>query len=140
MNIATAVLGLALAGLIVSIYFTLAYYGRVRSEGVIPSVATEGVCLSILDTPYSHVIGLPNSLFGIGYYTLVILSAGYRLISGEWTGLALLAALSLFAALLSLYLAWALLFKVRAVCPLCFLSQAINIILAVIFTCLVISG
>lgn len=132
MTLTVAVLVLAFIGLMVSLYFTLAYYGRVRSDKMIPAVTTGGTCRSILDTPYARVLGLPNSVFGLAYYIAVIVAASCRLVRDEWIGLTLLAVVSVFAAVFSVYLAWALLFRVRVLCPLCVLAQVVNIALAIL--------
>lgn len=132
MNSAMAALGLAMAGLISSIYFALAHYGRIKTGDMIPTVAGEGICVSILDTPYARVLGLPNSVFGITYYLLITFSAGYRLLFGEWLLLNVLIVVAVLAALFSLFLAWSLIFRIRVFCPVCFLSHAVNLALAVI--------
>jgi uncharacterized membrane protein len=63
---------LALAGTALSVYFTLAYYGRVESREVPAALCQheERACITILETPYARLLGVPNSLLGIGFYLL----------------------------------------------------------------------
>src|SRR5713226_1845446 len=69
------ILLVSVAGLANALYFTFAYYGRVRGARWIPEVlcAREGSsCVTVLQTPYARVFGVPNSLLGIFYYLLLI--------------------------------------------------------------------
>ena len=66
---------LSLAGLADSLYFTFAYYGRIRKARWVPEIlcAREGSsCVTVVQTPYARVFGVPNSLLGILYYMAVI--------------------------------------------------------------------
>src|SRR5208283_1160665 len=69
---------LSLAGLIDSLYFTFAYYGRIKKARWVPEIlcAREGSsCVTVVQTPYARVFGVPNSLLGIVYYLLLIAGA-----------------------------------------------------------------
>ena len=75
------ILVLSLAGLADALYFTLAYYGRVKKARWVPEVlcAREGSsCVTVVQSPYARVFGVPNSLLGILYYgALIIWGLGY---------------------------------------------------------------
>ncbi|MBI1941379.1 MAG: hypothetical protein HYS33_07735 [Acidobacteria bacterium] len=124
------IIALALAGLANALYFTLAYYGRVRKSRWVPEVlcAREGSsCVTVVQTPYARVFGLPNSLLGIAYYMLVMgwLLAGPA-IAPAWLPRALVAA-SAGTVAFGFYLIHALRSKLHVNCPLCYAAHAINL-------------
>lgn len=139
---------LSVLGLWISFYFTGVSY-RWFSPNVwwIPSVCRlkETSCQLVIHTPRAKLFGIPNSVFGIGLYSYLILyllgvKIGDRLpvhfepvtcplflgVPLAWvlgfgaTGLAVLR---------SVYLAYSLIFVTRVACPLCFTSHVINLIL-----------
>src|SRR5271155_3800489 len=66
---------LSLAGMANAFYFTFAYYGRIKKARWVPAVlcAREGSsCVTVVQTPYARVFGVPNSLLGIFYYLALI--------------------------------------------------------------------
>jgi uncharacterized membrane protein len=133
--------GLALAGLVISIYFTLAYYGRIRNARWVPAAlcaSEESACVTVLRTPYARVFGVPNSLLGIAYYVSVLLlvargwasplldvqfASTYRVIFPAHA----LILPSLATVLLGFYLIFALRWKLGVDCPLCYAAHAINL-------------
>lgn len=128
-----AVALLALAGLGDALYFTFAYYGRVKKARWVPAIlcAREGSnCVTVVQTPYARVFTVPNSLLGIVYYVLLILwtMAGSSLPALRW---ALLGA-SVGAVVLGFYLIYSLRRKLYTHCPLCYAAHAINAILLVL--------
>lgn len=128
----------ALAGLADALYFTFAYYGRIKKARWIPEIlcAREGSsCVTVLQTPYARVFGIPNSLLGIFYYILVISWAligpglamaweGVRVLV-PWVGWAFVAAGAGTVAL-GFYLIYALRRKLHIDCPMCYTAHAIN--------------
>ncbi len=130
---------LSLAGLADALYFTFAYYGRVKNARWVPEVlcAREGSsCLAVVRTAYGSVFGAPNSLVGILYYVLLIGWAA----GGQGMGLEfplgmhsflitfkdLLLAASAVTVALGFYLVFALRRILHADCPLCYAAHAIN--------------
>lgn len=78
---------------------------------------------SVVQRPAANLLaGLPNSALGITFY--LILGAGVWVATG-WLWAALLAATGA-AALMSLALAYSLLFVTRMPCPYCWTSHAVN--------------
>jgi len=134
------ILILSLAGLLNALYFTLAYYGRVRKARWVPPAlcAREGSnCVAVVRTFYAHAVGLPNSLVGIVYYLGLlgwVLAGGGQAsaagtviwLHGVWW---LLVAASGVAVVLGLYLIHALWRILRVHCPLCYAAHAINLAL-----------
>ena len=135
---------LSLAGLADALYFTFAYYGRIRKARWVPEIlcAREGSsCVTVVRTPYARVFGVPNSVLGIVYYVLLLLWIGFvprhLIISGhvfrpfETLGLLLLGA-SLCTVVLGFYLIYALRRILYTHCLLCYTAHAINIALFVL--------
>jgi len=135
---------LSLGGLADALYFTLAYYGRIRKARWVPEIfcAREGSsCVTVVRTPYARVLGVPNSLLGMLYYLLLLAWSGfiprYVSISGhifrpfDTLGLWLLGA-SLCAVALGFYLIYALRWILHTHCPLCYAAHGINLALFVL--------
>jgi len=160
--IALLIVALSLAGLVISIYFTFAYYGRVKKSRWVPEIlcAREGSsCVTVVQTPYARVFGVPNSLLGIVYY-LAVLVWVFDDIEGWsfpiWTSIAggfigsievgmgamelhfsgpvhlLLVLASLGTVVLGFYLIYALRRLLQTDCPLCFTAHAINLAIFVL--------
>lgn len=114
-------LGLSLLGWAISFYFTLAYYGRVTSREVPPAMCRreEQTCVTVLQTPYARLLGVPNSLLGVGFYLLTALVAVLALagLLPRWLWLATVVAAAL-TVLLAPYLVWALLVRLKTSCRL----------------------
>ena len=134
----------SLGGLADALYFTLAYYGRIRGARWVPEIlcAREGSsCVIVVRTPYAHVLGVPNSLLGMVYYVLlmvwIMFVPRYVSISGhvlrpfETLGLMLLGA-SLSTVALGFYLIHALRRVLHTHCVFCYAAHAINTILFVL--------
>ena len=126
---------LALVGLVNSLYFTLAYYGRVKKSRWVPEIlcARQGSsCVTVLQTSYARVLGVPNTVPGIAYYLLLLgwVAAGDLSVS-PWF-LRLLIGASVGAVILGFYLMYALRFKLHTHCPLCYTAHAINTLLLVL--------
>lgn len=142
--IQTLIVALSLVGLANALYFTFAYYGRIKKARWVPEIlcAREGSnCVTVVQTPYARVFGVPNSLLGIFYYFLLIgwvftgVSFGPTMTVGSRgvpaSNLALIAS-SAATVLLGFYLIYALRRKLHTHCPLCYLGHAINATLLVL--------
>ena len=135
---------LSLAGLVNALYFTFAYYGRIKKARWVPEIlcAREGSsCVTVVQTPYARVFGLPNSLLGIVYYSFLIVWATTGLVFGpivrfvgRFAPLSIWALLgaSVVTLILGFYLVYALRRKLHTHCPLCYLGHAINATLLVL--------
>ncbi len=124
---------LALAGLADAFYFTFAYYGRIKKARWVPEIlcAREGSnCVTVVQTPYARVLGVPNSLLGIVYYLLVIVwaLAGPVIPTMGWALIGASAA----TVVLGFYLIYSLRHKLYIDCPLCYTAHAINAVLLVL--------
>jgi len=132
---------LALAGLVNALYFTFAYFGRVKNSRWVPEIicAREGSsCVTVIQTPYARVFGVPNSLLGVLYYVALIvwvalrdpIATTVRAAAIPLRGL-LIAASGLTVAL-GFYLIFALRRRLHVNCPLCYTAHAINAALLVL--------
>ncbi len=141
---------LALAGLGISAYFALAYYGRMKKSRWVPEIlcARPGSsCVSVARTPYGRVFGVPNSLLGVLYYLLLIAWAltdrstdlSFRVGAADYVlGVGnLLLALSAVTVAFGFYLIYALRRVLHTACPLCYTAHAINAVLLVLLIWLV---
>jgi uncharacterized membrane protein len=122
-------LAISLLGMVNAVAFTLAYYRVIpRSALSLPVICDiQGhVCGDVLDSPYARVFLLPNSAYGIAFYAIWIAWAAAGMPTA-WAGLVLAATAASFA--MSVYLAWALIFRVKVICRLCFAGHGINALL-----------
>jgi uncharacterized membrane protein len=124
------------AGLLLSTYVTLVYFRLMSpSAQFVPRVCRLGeeTCERVLRSTGGRLLGLPNSLFGMGYYGSILVYA----LAGPWQAPlhhTVLAA-SIAAILYSTYLVSLLLLKLRADCAVCYTCHALNaaIVLVLIF-------
>lgn len=133
-----ALAGCAGVGLWAAITMTGAYYGWWRGPArLVPDRLCSpraGGCMDILATRYARVFGPPNSSLGIAYYAalLALALAGPAALPSPLRLPLQVLAWSVVA--FSAYLAWSLLFRLRTGCPICFLSHALNLALALLLT------
>ena len=140
-----SVIVLALAGLADALYFTFAYYGRVRKSRWVPQVLCarkESSCVTVVRTPYGSVFGVPNSLLGIVYYVLLIIwavaghSAGFSVQFHMTVYFLTFTYLLIAAAAVTVALGFYLIFALRRIlhtdCPFCYAAHAINLVLLVL--------
>jgi uncharacterized membrane protein len=141
--IALLITVLSLAGLAISLYFTFAYYGRVKKFRWVPEIlcAREGSgCVTVVRTPYARVFGVSNSLLGIIYYLAILVwlpwTSAVRfqeehlwLVLG-WTGALVLGNAA--GVLLGFYLMYALRRMLHTDCDLCYTAHAINAFLLIL--------
>jgi uncharacterized membrane protein len=124
----------AAAGLVVALYMTFGYY---RLEpffsllgGILPGSCRldESDCVTVLDHPAAHLLGLPNALYGSIYYALIILSIATKssiLLWGcRWA--------SVLTLIMSAFLVYVLMVRMKKPCLLCFAGHIINAFLAVL--------
>lgn len=131
---------LALVGALDALYFVLVDQRKLRPDPRwLPPVCRmdEATCMRILDTPYARVFGWPNAVYGLAWYVLLGTLATWALVTGQLLLCVPLIVIAILTVLLSVYLAWALLFQLETLCPLCFLGHGINaaILVALVLAC-----
>jgi len=126
---------LSLIGSLISVYFALVYYQRIPANYyLVPRICRmkESTCQTVLSTRDARVFGIPNSALGVLYYGIVFLIT----FAGGWEADGLVHRLflwiSILVVLLSIYLSYALLFRIKIVCPLCFVSHGINVLIVLL--------
>lgn len=132
---AGALAALALVGLLDALYFVGVTYRWLRPDAPwLPRVCRMdgATCARVVDTPEARFFGLPNSVLGAAWYLLVLAAAGQALATGSLPHCLPLLLVAAFTVAFSAYLAWALLVRLRAPCPLCFLGHAVNVGLLVL--------
>jgi uncharacterized membrane protein len=127
-------IGLAALGFYIASYFSLVYYGIVAANTrLMPNVCRleDRTCRTVLTTKYARVFGVPNSLLGVLYYLAVIL-----LLLAGWTGALAMATIVVawFTVALGFFLIYSLFFIIKIPCPLCLTAHAINLLLAILLT------
>jgi uncharacterized membrane protein len=126
-----AVGGLCGAGFLDSLYFALVQYRVLPPDPRwLPRFCRmeRGSCPAILEAPEARLLGIPNSVVGLGFYPgLFVAVLLGQMGDRRWLEAAL--AVCLGAVLASLYLAWALVRRLRTHCPLCYLAHVVNVAL-----------
>lgn len=119
---------LALAGLGVAGY--LAYIEISHAEAICGPV---GNCNQVQSSPYASIFGIPVAVLGlINYIGVILLWLGNRQNSNttfKSLSAVMLLALTIFGVVFSIYLTWAELFLINAVCAWCLTSAIITVIL-----------
>ena len=140
-----SVIVLSLLGLADALYFTFAYYGRVRKSRWVPQVLCareDSSCVTVVQTRYGSVFGVPNSLLGILYYVLLAfwavtgisarLTIQINITPYVITLTDLLIATGAVTVALGFYLIFALRRILHTDCPFCYAAHAINLLLLVL--------
>jgi len=121
-------------GFLDALFFTLVQYRVVPPDPRwLPRVCRmeEGRCATILQTREARLLWIPNSVLGLLFYPLVFASALWGLWGHRaWLWVAVGSATG--ATLVSAYLAWALLVRLRTPCALCYLAHTVNLLLLVL--------
>lgn len=128
--VALVLASLAVLGLLLSLYFTTVTYRWIPPDARwLPRVCRmdERTCARIVDTREARALGVPNSVLGLAWYAVLLAAA-----LGAPVPRAALVAGALAAAALSVWLAWALVFRLRVACVLCFAGHAVNVAVLVL--------
>lgn len=123
-----AIASIAVVGLLETAYLTIAEWAG-KAEEVCP---TSG-CVDVLNSPYSHIFGIPLTVFGFLAYSTVAILAIFPLLIAQknwdkitWSGL-LFATTTM--AVSSLYLMYVMFLTIQALCPYCLASALLSITL-----------
>lgn len=126
-----AALVLALAGLGVSIYLTIAHY--VGTQALVCSDSGVINCAKVTTSAQSHFLGIPVAVLGLAYYLVMSglnLPPAWR--SSDWRVHALRLALSVVGILFALYLVAAELLIIGNICIWCTSVHVVTFLLFVL--------
>lgn len=114
-------------GFLISLYFVLIYRGIVKgSKTLVPEeVCSEKKCSSLLKTVFARALGVPNFYLGVLYYVLIFSATFTPYLSHP-----LFLILAWWVLAFSVYLAFALMFRLKTACWLCYASHLLNIVIA----------
>lgn len=89
-------------------------------------------CNVVAQSDYSYLFGIPLGIYGVLFYTLVVLFAALVLVLPRTRTILLLASTTLVGLLFSLYFLALQVFVIKALCIYCLLSVGISLVLAVL--------
>lgn len=117
-------------GILISLYFVAIYRGWTKGvNALVPkNVCSKNTCSAVLQTPFAHVFRVPNFYLGVVYYLVLSLMTVVAVPAWVWWSAL---AVSLFAVAFSLYLAYALVFRLKTNCVLCFATHIMNLVIAI---------
>ena len=128
---------LAFLGLGLSVELTRVYYLGYRDPEFDPvcAISEKMDCVSVALSPYSKILGLPNSIYGVFTYLLILalvplrLKTKIKILEHLENYLFLLA---LFSVGLSVYLAYVSTFKIKSFCIWCTALYVVNLVFLVL--------
>jgi uncharacterized membrane protein len=115
---------LALIGTGIAGYLTWVHYGHLK----IVCLAGGGGCEKVQASSYAELAGVPVAVLGLAGYVLILASLALP----EDDGAVVAAFLSLVGFGFSLYLTWAELFRIHAICQWCVASACVMTLLAIV--------
>ena len=123
------IIGLAILGLLVSIYMTI--YKVTNNEAM---CIGSGGCSVVNASRYSEVNGIPVALIGVGGYAAILALLFLERRPGffQENGTMMLFGVSLVGFLFTLYLIVVEVFFIKAYCPFCLTSQAVMTIIFIL--------
>ena len=115
--LAVVLILLAILGFANALYITLVTYHLIDAGSRwVPKFCRleEGACGSVITTRYARVFGCPNTLFGLAFYLLLLVTGFSRLTTGHflYVGYSLVGAVA--SLVLGVYLVHALLVRLKA--------------------------
>lgn len=120
-HLRAAVAALALLGVAIAGYLTVAHFADVRIA------CPTGGCETVQSSRYSELLGIPVALLGLGAYLVVLATAA----SAREAARALGAAVAVGGAVFALYLVYVQAVVLEAFCLWCLANDAVIVLLAV---------
>lgn len=125
---------LSAIGFYISLYFTLIYLRFISpAKFLLPNVCklSGSTCETIINTKYAKILGFPNFVYGLFYYLAIFLFVIFDF--NNYIKIAIVL-ISWLVVVLGVYLIYALLKVLRVNCLLCFISHAVNFLIAVLLS------
>jgi uncharacterized membrane protein len=124
------VLGLSVLGVLISAYLTYEHFTSSTSFAC-PESSTVN-CVKVTTSTYSRVLGVPVAVLGLGFFVAMTAMSWPRLWENPTLARVRLAA-STVGVVFVIYLVWAELFRIDAICLWC---SAVHVLTVVIFALL----
>ncbi|MFC2075214.1 vitamin K epoxide reductase family protein [Bdellovibrionota bacterium] len=123
-------------GLYISTYVSMVYFGLIspKSWWMLPflRLGDESVCDQVVRSEYGTFFKIPNAAIGYFYYLLIAFISLKAFTAGGTLYILSVLVLSGLVLLFSFYLIWALIFRVKQRCVICYTAHFLNL---VIFVC-----
>jgi uncharacterized membrane protein len=129
-------------GLVASLTLTVEKIELLRNPSYVPSCNLNPImsCGSVMVTPESSILGVPNTLLGIVGFTVVVVTgvlAVAKVLLPQWYWIALTVG-TLIGAVFVHWLVFQSLYRIGALCPYCMVVWVVTISLLVVFASIVV--
>jgi len=121
-------IALSLAGLVCCYLFYLQTHGKNKAHGSVHPVCNDGSCSMLIESRYYHLFYFPNWYFGTVFYLFTLIVAFFT--NTILIDLAILGSVASF--ITSLYLIWALVYRLKTVCKICYSAHTVNLLLLIV--------
>ncbi len=128
---------LSIAGLFISFYFLCAKRGWFPKFVKNMPLCDGNTCMRVSDSKYGKMFGVPNYIFGMFYYIVILLFSIFSFLHDDKNAHYFLLVMSWSTVLIAVYLTYALLVKLKTVCVPCFVLHGINVGIAVVLSLMV---
>jgi len=129
LTLTVILLCLGVSGLALSVYMTVIFLRVQRGQS---AQCFDATCPMVMRTPYARTLGFPNTYLALLFYLALVVYSCLRLAGAEaWLFVPVAAATGL-SLLMSAYLIYALLVKLKQACFLCMLGHGLNAAVAVV--------
>ena len=124
----------AAIGLADSVYLTLVHYQLLAHKATtLACNLSSGSCVSVLQSPYASLFGVPNAELGIAYFSIVLGAVIIRILTGRWLKPWIFLGLLTVGLAYSLFLLYDLFFVLGIPCPYCILAHTANGLMFVLY-------
>ena len=125
---------LAAIALLVNLHFVYTHVLKPKYRRNSHSMLCPGKkCDTLLESYYSRIFYIPNYVLSILYYASLLAMSFTLYFTAQLFRVPLLL-LMWFVVAMSLWLFYVIAFKLKTTCFVCFTSQAVNVLIAVLFT------
>jgi uncharacterized membrane protein len=123
---------LALIGILDSGYLVLDHFKNLRLEAPMVASSCEsvaGACNTVAKSTQSTVLGIPNGVFGAGYFAFVLAMVILRYHTGKWPLSYILPVILTLSLAYSGYLAYTMIVSLDTLCPFCMAAHCTNAVI-----------
>jgi uncharacterized membrane protein len=117
-----SIAGVAVAGAAIAAYLTVVHYSHLSP------ICTTGGCEKVQQSSYAKLAGIPVAVLGLAAYVAVAATSAVRGVTAALAG----AAIALSGTAFSVYLLWAQLARIHAICQWCIGNDVVIAALALL--------